>query len=440
MSDACERPLRAARQKLKTDSSCNNPVRHHLMLQCSKMVERSYPVLAPFQQGYAMPTISETIAHLAALRKGAAPGAFQGHSRLRELSQFGDNPGALRAHLYLPPTLSKHPALVVVLHGCTQNAAGYDMGAGWSEMADRHGFALLFPEQQASNNPNLCFNWFSKEDSRRGAGEAQSIRNMIAAVVARHNIDAARIYVTGLSAGGAMTAVMLATYPEVFAGGAVVAGLPYGSAYGVPQALERMRGQNMPERSELEMLVRQATSHAGPWPTLSVWHGSGDATVADLNATALLRQWGALHDIGETPDLSESTGSHTRRVWLDHHGRPVMEDHRIAGMGHGTPLKTSGKGACGRAGAFMLEVGVSSSHQICSFWGLLDEHQEARAAEHSPDRARIPEPAEMNGLMVYEGRRLQPIPPSEPGQSGRTREAGVRKVIEDALRAAGLMP
>ncbi|TIL83807.1 MAG: PHB depolymerase family esterase, partial [Mesorhizobium sp.] len=110
--------------------------------------------------------------------------------------------------------------LVVVLHGCTQTAAGYDDGSGWSQLADQEGFTLLFPEQQRANNPNLCFNWFVPGDTKRNGGEALSIRQMIGAVVVEYGLDRKRIFITGLSAGGAMTSVMLACYPEVFAGGA----------------------------------------------------------------------------------------------------------------------------------------------------------------------------------------------------------------------------
>ncbi|UCI18400.1 PHB depolymerase family esterase [Mesorhizobium sp. B2-1-8] len=107
-------------------------------------------------------------------------------------------------------------------------------------MADRRGFAVLFPEQQRSDNANLCFNWFIPDDTRRGSGEALSIRQMIEAVMVAQDSDRTRIFVTGLSAGGAMPAAMLATYPEVFAGGAILAGLPYGSATTLPQAFDRM--------------------------------------------------------------------------------------------------------------------------------------------------------------------------------------------------------
>ena len=99
-----------------------------------------------------------------------------------------------------PPGSAGPAPLVVVLHGCTQNAAVYDHGSGWSALADRHGFILLFPEQSRANNPLLCFNWFSGNDNQRGMGEAASIANMIAAMKQAHDVDPKRVFVTGLSA------------------------------------------------------------------------------------------------------------------------------------------------------------------------------------------------------------------------------------------------
>ena len=148
-----------------------------------------------------------------------------GSSRLTEVHGFGSNPGRLRMFKYVPAQPER--ALVVVLHGCTQNAEVYDFGAGWSTLADRYGFVLLMPQQEPSNNPNKCFNWFLSRHIERDRGEVLSIRQMVEAMIRDHYIDPRRIFVTGLSAGGAMTAVLLATYPELFAGGAVIAGLPY---------------------------------------------------------------------------------------------------------------------------------------------------------------------------------------------------------------------
>src|SRR5207342_2401841 len=118
------------------------------------------------------------------------------HSPLVEITGFGSNPGALKMFAFVPEHLQRAPALVVVLHGCGQTAAGYDFGTGWSTLAKRYGFALLMPEQQASNNANTCFNWFNPEDTRRGRGEACSIRQMIARMVNDHKIDSQRIFVT----------------------------------------------------------------------------------------------------------------------------------------------------------------------------------------------------------------------------------------------------
>src|ERR1700760_2277965 len=131
-----------------------------------------------------------------------ARGRLPAGSPLVEVGQFGTNPGGLRMFAFVPAPLQKPPALVVVLHGCGQTATGYDLGAGWSTLAKHYGFALLLPEQQRINNGNTCFNWFNPEDTARDSGEARSIREMIAHMVETHRIDARRIFITGLSAGG----------------------------------------------------------------------------------------------------------------------------------------------------------------------------------------------------------------------------------------------
>ncbi len=237
----------------------------------------------------------------AARSRRLEPGAVP--DRLQLVPEFGSNPGNLRMFTYLPPQHAANPPLVVVLHGCTQTAAGYDYGAGWSTLADRYGFALLLPEQQRSNNPNGCFNWFLPDDSRRGRGEALSIRQMIETFVMDKKIDRDRVFITGLSAGGAMTSVMLACYPEVFAGGAIIAGLPYGAASNVQQAFESMF--QSPSRSAREWgdLVRAAAPYGGPWPRISVWHGTADKIVVPSNAREILKQWTDVHGLPGMPSM-----------------------------------------------------------------------------------------------------------------------------------------
>ena len=119
---------------------------------------------------------------------------------------------------YVPAALAPGSALVVVLHGCTQTAAGYDLGAGWSTLADRYGIVVVFPEQQSANNPNRCFNWFLPGDtnrSRRGALDSSDGCALSPITTRRHGSSA-----RACRRGGAMTSVMLATYPDVFAAGA----------------------------------------------------------------------------------------------------------------------------------------------------------------------------------------------------------------------------
>lgn len=378
-----------------------------------------------------MRTINDTISRLSALRAVSPLGTIGslGEDRLSDLTAFGSNPGALRGRFYVPESMDTPAALVVVLHGCTQSAAAYDHGAGWSRLADECGFALLFPEQQRANNANLCFNWFDAGDTRRDSGEALSIRQMIAAMVAEYAIDEARIFVTGLSAGGAMTSVMLATYPEVFAGGAIIAGLPYGTAASIPEAFDRMRAHGGPPAAALGALVTAASPHKGPWPKISVWHGDSDATVNPVNSARIVEQWRTAHGVAIEPSAVGGVDGHVRRVWRDADGEDVIEEYRIIGMGHGTPLRTSGPDGCGAAGPFMLEAGISSTRRIAGVWGLAET-----AAETGIERASLPSPPGLppQGTDMAGARR---------GEEAQFRHAPskVESIIEDALRAAGLM-
>jgi poly(hydroxyalkanoate) depolymerase family esterase len=292
-------------------------------------------------------------------------------SPLVEITGFGSNPGALRMFSYLPDHLQPAPALVVVLHGCGQTAAGYDLGAGWSTLARHYGFALLMPEQQASNNAQGCFNWFNPEDTSRDSGEACSIRQMIARMVREHRIDPRRIFVTGLSAGGAMTSVMLATYPDVFAAGAVVAGLPYGVATNVREALNGMFQSPSRPAAELGDLVRSASDHKGPWPKLSVWHGSADRVVNPANANEIVKQWLDVHHLPAAPMSEADVDGYPRQIWWNADGETVIESYTITDMAHGTPLGIGDNDEhYGAQGAFLIEAGLSSSYHIAHFFGL----------------------------------------------------------------------
>lgn len=376
-----------------------------------------------------MTGLADTISRLSRMRRLSPE---NGSDRLSDMVDFGSNPGRLRARLYIPQGLGADAPLVTVLHGCTQNAAGYDHGAGWSILADLFGFALLFPEQSRANNPNLCFNWFDLQHIQRDRGEALSIRQMVEAVQSRYGLDRARTFVTGLSAGGAMTSVMLATYPDVFAGGAIIAGLPYGVASSVPEAFGAMRGSARLEPRELAAKVRSASNHDGPWPLISVWHGSGDQTVAASNGRATVEQWREVHGLSAKPSEVGSESAASRLVWRDATGRIVLEELVVPGMGHGTPVDPTLTGG-GASGAYMLDVGISSSHKICRFWGIAANDLRPAKVEVEKGSAIPAAPAPR----LKQKARLHLA--SEEAAKEPATETGVAKVINDALRAAGLM-
>jgi poly(hydroxyalkanoate) depolymerase family esterase len=334
--------------------------------------------------------------------------------------------------------LPTNAPLVIVLHGCTQDPAAYDHHSGWSQLADEAGFALLFPEQQRANNPNLCFNWFEPAETRRGTGEVLSIRQMIEAMVLAKRTDRKRIFITGLSAGGAMAAAMLATYPEVFAGGAIIAGIPYGSATTIPQAFDRMRGQGGPSEKELQRILRHASDHRVLWPRISIWQGTADQTVAPSNADAVAAQWLGVHGFDKkTPTHSETAGRLAKRVWRNVGGEAMIEINMIAGMGHGTPIRDG----LGSPGAFMLDVGISSTREIARFWGIdATQTNSSIRSNHNMEGER---PSSGSSSPAAEAALAKSPTPSARNISAPRPESsphGIQAVIEDALRAAGLVP
>ncbi len=362
-----------------------------------------------------MAGLGATVAELLARARDAAGAAARLDPDLRSVSGFGPNPGALAMWLHAPEGLAPGAPLVVVMHGCGQTAAGYAAGAGWIELADRYGFAVLCPEQVRGNNPNLCFNWFEDADIRRGSGEAASIAQMVGWAVADLDLDPRRVFVTGLSAGGAMAAVMLATYPDVFAAGAVIAGLPYRAASAVGQALAAMRSVPQLSAKAWGDKVRAAASPSGPWPTISIWHGDADGTVTPAAAQALALQWCDVHGAVTPAAAPVVTGRDTRTAWLRPDGAVAVELHLIAGLGHGAPIDSRSPDGCGAPAPWILEAGVSSSRQIAQSWGIV-------------------------GLSGTAGRPVRQ--PASRGEAARPKPpvtTDVGETIARALRGAGLM-
>ncbi|RZI40744.1 PHB depolymerase family esterase [Herbaspirillum sp. HC18] len=313
-----------------------------------------------------------------------------GNGPLQPVTGFGTNPGNLDAFKYVPADSGAAPRpLVVVLHGCTQKASSYDDETGWVKFADKFHFVLLFPQQKTANNSFRCFRWFDAAHNQRDKGEALSIRQMIDKVKTDTNIDAQRIYVTGLSAGGGMTAVMTATYPEMFAGGAPIAGIPYGCAHTDSEAtsicgvsLGTLPGT--PSTTPMQQLtsvewgarVKSASPSNGTvsFPRVSIWQGTKDHVVNPQDETEMIKQWTNVLGVGQTPQVDEQFKTTRHLVFRDGAGKPMVEAFIVSNMDHGTPIDPGpANDQCGTSAhdQYIIPSGICSSFYIGRFWGLI---------------------------------------------------------------------
>ena len=308
----------------------------------------------------------------------------------REDIGFGSNPGNLRMFSYIPDSLESGSPLIVVLHGCKQRAAAFARDAGWLDVANEARAVLLLPEQRGlprifhdvyvfpwlvalygANNQNACFNWFEPRDTVRDSGEALSIRQMIDSMIARHALDPARLYVVGLSAGGAMTAAMLASYPELFAGGAIVAGVPFGCADNVAKALQCMNPGIDRTASEWRRLVPDGSVRDGKIPIIAIWHGDADERVAPRNRQELVEQWTAVHGLADKSPTRDEHAWIVRERYADDRGTTMVESVLVRGLGHAFPIRTDGAVRCGQPSAFVTTAGGCAAREIARFWGVL---------------------------------------------------------------------
>ncbi|MGI8331161.1 extracellular catalytic domain type 1 short-chain-length polyhydroxyalkanoate depolymerase [Actinomadura scrupuli] len=287
---------------------------------------------------------------------------------LTKVTGFGSNPGGLNMWVYRPDGLPDGAPAVVALHGCTQTANDYYTNSGWKKYADLYHFAVVFPERiDSSAYPPNCFQWFQEAHITRGQGQALSIAQMVGYATSTYHLDPRRIYITGLSAGGAMTAVMLATYPDLFAAGSVVSGLPYRCS--PPDATYTCQYSGVDKTPQAwGDLVRAAYSgYSGPRPRVSIWHGQSDAVVVPKNGLELRDQFTNVLGVSSSPASTESLPG---GVTLEKYGDDAVRLYKIANAGHGTPVHPGGAvDQCGTAGAYFLDT-ICSAYRDAQFFGL----------------------------------------------------------------------
>lgn len=218
--------------------------------------------------------------------------------------------------------------VIMMLHGCTQSPEDFAAGTGMNALADKHGFVVVYPAQSRGDNAQSCWNWFSRGDQRRGRGEPAILAGLARQICAAHGIDRNQTFVAGLSAGGAMAAILGETYPDVFAAVGAHSGLPVGAARDVPSAFAAMGGSilNAPARAQDEPRVRSI-----------VFHGTADATVHPDNGDAIMRRAlsGGSGQSVETSQQADANGrSYTRLISGDATGGTLVEYWRIDGQGH----------------------------------------------------------------------------------------------------------
>lgn len=275
---------------------------------------------------------------------------------------FACQAGAVSYKLYIPAGLDPTGApLLLMLHGCTQTSDDFARGTRMNQLAREHGYVVAWPAQSVERNQNRCWNWFRGNDQQRGQGEPAILAALSRHLVAEHRLDAKRVYVAGLSAGGAMAAVLASTHPDVFAAIGVHSGLPIGLASDIPSAFAAMRKGGGRRR-------RPAATADHPVPAI-VFHGDSDTTVHPRNGHGVIAQslgkGSAAHHAGTdtTVERDTATGGHryTRTVHRSANGRTTAEHWVI----HGSAHAWSGGDA---AGSYTDPGGPDASAQMLRFF------------------------------------------------------------------------
>lgn len=272
-----------------------------------------------------------------------------GPDKGRFVSGSCTNAAGTRAYkLYIPASYSGQPLpLIVMLHGCTQNPDDFAAGTGMNAVAEEHNCFVVYPAQNKSANGSNCWNWFQPGDQQRARGEPSIIADITRKVAREYQVDRTRIYAAGLSAGGAMAAILGATYPDLYAAIGVHSGLPYGVAHDVPSAFAAMKGG----KGKVSMRAASAKAptvlaHSVP---VIVFHGDRDNTVHATNGDKALQQCmqaGVTSGSKTKVEKSRSPNgrSYTRSIHSNAHGVVVAEKWTVHGAGHAW-AGGSGKGS-----------------------------------------------------------------------------------------------
>lgn len=312
-------------------------------------------------------------AALAFLLVGTTCARAGGRAGLEPVESFGENPGDLRLYTYVPENLEADAPLVVVAHGCLQTAADVAAHSGWRELADRHGFALLFPETDKTNEPFAgCFRTWLPEHQARGAGEPLSIRNQLAWALNEFDADPKRVYMTGQSSGGLVTSVMLASYPELFAAGAVQSAYPYRCANAFEDLAPCSQALRAPPDGGWGDLVRAAApAYSGPRPRIALWHGGDDPVIVPANLDLQIEQWADVLDLDTDSPANDETGGQVRRRFAGTDGTIAIEAVLLPNLVHAIAVDPDGTPPCGNTAPYFVDADACAAYRIGQWFGVV---------------------------------------------------------------------
>jgi poly(hydroxyalkanoate) depolymerase family esterase len=301
---------------------------------------------------------------------------------------YTNQAGTRSYNLYIPSGyIGQEVPLVVMLHGCTQSPNDIAAGTQMNALAEEHIFLVAYPAQAQGANMNKCWNWFKASDQQRGRGEPSLVAGITRQVVDEYNVADGRVYVVGMSAGGAMAAIMGEAYPDLYAAVGIHSGLAPGAAHDMPSAFAAMH-QGGPSTSRQDVPTATATGQSSRIVPAIVFHGDHDKTVHPRNADLLLEHYCAAKTTGSRDEVDELTprgtvrqgqvpGGHayTRATYRDAGGRDIVERWTVHGLGHAWSGGSS-------SGSYTDPKGPDASAEMVRFF---NEHPQREPIGQAPD-------------------------------------------------------
>jgi poly(hydroxyalkanoate) depolymerase family esterase len=303
-------------------------------------------------------------------------GSSFSQSHLKEIKNFGENPGKLSLYSFNASdrSFTKNKPLVMALHGCAMTAQKLNKLTEWDSLAKKNDFVVFYPQQKIINNGSNCFNWFLEKDINRN-GESFSLYQMIRYAIDSLQIDSTRIFFYGVSAGACMSDVMCANYPWLIKKAAIYAGIPFKTATGAAGLKLAGKAIIKPANERIYNVKKQTPFYSGNFPEIIILHGTEDFVTDYAYAGEFVKQWTGVHEISDKATVTDTAFNNNNRVqrfsYQDHENEKVIY-YKIIGLGHKIAVdEGNGEGKGGKDKFFSENVGFFSTYFIARDFGLI---------------------------------------------------------------------